>query len=209
MSGSPLPNIDLSGNILEFFQSAVGDAMSHHGFEATSAAQSYLVGVLADYARPDQLSGETLSRPLTLLLDEAMHASGHERFERLRSLGDGVLYVSGFFGGHLENRGVELDYVRTLGARAYDALSIMLHGAAGSAAFDPAHPDVFRELAVKFAMFVDLLSRVADTLFANSARTDRAILELYERWLKTRSTSLASALSARGVVPLRGDGTLH
>jgi hypothetical protein len=119
-----------------------------------------------------------------------------------------VLYVSGFFGVHLENRGVELNYVTTLGARAYDAVSVMLCRSAGPG-FDPAHPDVFRELARNFAMFVDLLSRVADTLFANAARTDRAVLELYERWLRTGSTSLASALSARGVVPLRGDGTLH
>jgi len=29
----------------------------------------------------------------------------NERFERLRSLGDGVLYTSGFFADHLSTRG--------------------------------------------------------------------------------------------------------
>jgi hypothetical protein len=68
---------------------------------------------------------------------------------------------------------------------------------------------VFRELAQNFAMFVALVSHVADALFANSARDDRALLKLYERWLRNGSAPLASALASRGVLPVRRDGTLH
>ena len=118
--------IDLSSSLSHFFGQAVDEAMRVHGYEATHAAEQYVVGLLADYARPNQLSGETLCRPLTLLLAEALESSGPERFARLRSLGDGVLYVSGFFGEHLEMRGVELRYVSSLGARAYEGAGSLL-----------------------------------------------------------------------------------
>lgn len=202
---SPAPAIDVSGNISEFFGNVVADAIAARGVEATDAAESYLVALLVDYARPDQLSEETLSRPLTLLLDEAMQAAGHERFERLRTLGDGVLYVSGFFGDHLDTRGVQRTYVSSLGSRAYDSAAAMLRVNGESAGA----PDLFRELADKFREFADLLTDVANAFQARSARTDGAVVRLYERWLKTGSSSLADALTARGVVPVRGGGMVH
>jgi len=118
-----------------------------------------------------------------------------------------VLYVTGFFSDHLQTRGVELGYVSSLGARAYDSASSMLRRAVGTP--DTRAPDVFRELADNFNMFTALLARVADALFANSVRSESAVLKLYERWLRTGSTSLATALAARGMLAIRGDGTLH
>ncbi len=64
--------IDLSSSLSHFFGQAVDDAIRAHGYEATHAAEHYVVALLADYARPNQLSGETLCRPLTLLLAEAL-----------------------------------------------------------------------------------------------------------------------------------------
>ena len=96
-SGGPNSDIDLASNLESFFQSLVDEAVKTQHFEATEAAEFYLAGLLADYAKPERLDAETMQRPLTLLLDEALHAAGRERFDRLRSLGDGVLYTSGFF----------------------------------------------------------------------------------------------------------------
>lgn len=207
---TPHPDIDLSGNVTHFFRELVDDASRAQGSHATGAAESYVVALLADYAKPDQLSGETLHRPLTLLLDEAMRRSGLERFERLRSLGDGVLYVSGFFGDHLATRGVELEYVSTLGARAYDSAAAMLRGGSSPTAQEQsAVPDVFAELSENFQMFVELLSRIAERLYAQSACTHGSMLKLYERWLKTGSDALANALAKQGVMPVRGSGMLH
>ncbi len=187
----------------------MGGAIRSHGYETTDAAETYVVALLADYARPDQLSGETLCRPLTLLLEEAMQLSGPERFDRLRVLGDGVLYVTGFFGDHLDNRGVARSYVNALGAKAYDSAAAMLRRVAITSASDATTPDVFSELAQNFPMFVELLSRIAEGIQINSARSDKAMVKLYERWLRTGSTDLANALSSRGMVPVRGDHTLH
>ena len=199
-------HIELSANVTEFFEDIVADAIQNRGYETTEAASTYLVALLADYSRPGQLGEETLSRPLTLLLDEALHTAGQERFERLRTLGDGVLYVSGFFGEHFETRGIEQSYVSTLGASAYENAAAMLrHGGPN----EGAAPDLFRELAEKFRMFMRLVADIADSLRAQSASTDRAVIKLYERWLQTGSTPIAEALTSYGLVPMRGSGLVH
>jgi hypothetical protein len=206
--GNIHPDIELSSNLTQFFRTVVEDAIRAHGYNTTDAAETYLVALLADYARPDQRTGETLCRPLTLLLEEAMQLSGPERFERLRVLGDGVLYVTGFFGDHLDTRGVARSYVNALGARAYDSAAAMLRGVSINPV-DAQTPDLFQELAEKFPMFVELVSRIADGIQVNGARSAKAMLKLYERWLRTGSSELAYALSTRGMVPMRGDRTLH
>jgi hypothetical protein len=201
------PSIDLASDLQSFFQHLVDEAVKNQHCSATDAAEYYLAGLLADYAKPERLEAETLDRPLTLLLDEALHAAGRERFERLRCLGDGVLYTSGFFADHLSTRGVELRYVRTLGARAYDSAAVMLRQSAHDGL---GAPDVFRELADNFAMFADVISRIADVLQANTAQSsDRHVLRMYERWARTGSAPLAAALAGRGLTPQRGHGGIH
>lgn len=204
MSERMRSRLDLSGNLEGFFHDVVDDAMRQKQVAATEPAELYLVSLLADYARPDARSNETLERPLTLLLDEALNAPAQERFERLRVLGDGVLYVSGFFAQHLETRGVEVRYVTSLGARAYDSAGRMLRGAANDNA-----PDLFFELAENFAQFAKLLNAVAEKLSLASAPSSLGLLKLYERWLKTGSEELGSELLQRGLVPVRGQGGLH
>jgi hypothetical protein len=180
MSEGMRSGLDLSANLETFFHDVVDDAMKKKHIAATQAAEYYLVSLLTDYARPDPRCSETFERPLTLLLDEALHAPGQERFERLRVLGDGVLYVSGFFAPHLETRGVEVGYVTALGARAYDGAGKMLRGAAGDSA-----PDLFFELAENFGQFAELLSAVAEQLSLSATASSTGVLKLYERWLKT------------------------
>jgi hypothetical protein len=204
MTGEMRKGLDLSANLETFFHDVVDDAMRKKNVAATEAAEYYLVSLLTDYARPDARSCEALERPLTLLLDEALHAPGQERFERLRVLGDGVLYVSGFFAPHLETRGVEVRYVTSLGARAYDGAGKLLRGSA-----DENAPDLFFELAENFERFAELLSAVAEKLLLAAAPSSQGLLKLYERWLKTGSETLGSELLGRGVLPVRGAGGVH
>lgn len=195
-------------SVSHFFSEIVSDSIRTQGVQATEGAIRYLVGLLADFAHPDGRAGEALERPLTLLFDEALRASDSgERFERLRTLGDGVLYGCGFFGDHFESRGVDPRYLQELGTRAYGAASGMLRRAAdGSSSHD-----LFEELADKFGTFVAVLSDVSDSTVAMSADSARGLLKAYERWLKTGNDRLAEALASRGVVPTRGAprGTLH
>jgi hypothetical protein len=189
-----------ASSVAGFFNEVVEDAIKARRVDATDGATRYLVALLADYAHPAPGAENALDRPLTLALDEALRAPAPaERFEKLRLLGDGVLYGCGFFGDHFEARGVDPKYLHGLGTRAYGAASSMLrHGP------DDVGPDVFGELASKFDAFVEVVAEVADATIAMSGENARGLLRVYERWLKTGSERLASALTSRGVVPTRG-----
>jgi hypothetical protein len=194
-----------TGSVTEFFLEVVGDAIKARKVEATDGAQSYLVSVLAEYTRPDERAEGPLAKPLAFLLDEALHtAEAGERFDRLRALGDGVLYACGFFGEHFEARGVDAGYVMGIGTAAYGAAGSMLRSAPGS---ESRPLDLFGELATKFGEFVDVLADVADVTGAQGAATSKQVLKLYERWLKTGNDRLAQVLGAHGFVPTRGRGT--
>ncbi|MGH7293653.1 MAG: hypothetical protein ACRELB_01910 [Polyangiaceae bacterium] len=191
-----LPASSVSG----FFHEVVEDAMKARRVEATDGAMRYLVALLTDYAHPGDAAGNALEKPLTLLLDEALHqADPAERFQRLRVIGDGVLYGCGFFGDHFEARGVDAKYLHGLGVRAYDAAGSVLR-----VGQDGGGPDLFGELARKFGEFVAVVAEVADSTIAMGTESSRGILRVYERWLKTGSDRLASALTSRGMMPTRG-----
>ena len=193
-----------AGSVSEFFLEVVEDAIKARRVEATGGVTCYLVSLLSDYAKPAVRAGEPLEKPLAFLLDEALHTvEPAERFDRLRSLGDGVLYACGFFGEHFEARGVATGYVMGIGTTAYGAASSMLRVPGGPEQAAPA-VDIYEELSSKFAAYVDVLTEVADATSAHSAANARQVLKLYERWLKTGSDRLAQALGAHGLVPGRG-----
>jgi hypothetical protein len=103
-----MSTIVAAGSVSEFFLEIVGDAIKARKLETSDGAQTYLVSLLSDYAKPDERAEEPLERPLAFLLDEALHTvEAGARFDRLRALGDGVLYACGFFGEHFEARGVD------------------------------------------------------------------------------------------------------
>jgi hypothetical protein len=184
-----------------FFEEVVEDVMRSRHVEATDGAQSYIVSLLVDYAHPGEQAGATMQKPLAFLLDEALRTPDRaERFERLRSLGDGVLYACGFFGDHFEARGVDQRYLFGIGTTAY--------GAAGSILRAPhaSEQDIFDELARKFGVFVDVLADVADSTIAmgTASASSKSLIKVYERWLKTGNDRLAHALTTHGLVPTRG-----
>jgi hypothetical protein len=190
-------------SVSHFFFEAVEDAMRLQRVDATAGAMRYLVALLTDFVHPDRLAEETLERPLTLLFDEAVNAPDQaDRFQRLRTIGDGVLYGCGFFQDHFEARGVDAKYVRGLGTRAYGEAGSMLRR--GPERQESAGPDLFAELSENFDAFVGVVTDVADATVASGVESSRGLLKVYERWLKTGSDRLASALTSRGVMPTRG-----
>ena len=194
-----------TASVSEFFGEVVEDAMRSRGLKASEGATSYVVALLAELAKPGSPVARTLERPLTLLLDEALHTSARaERFEKLRTLGDGVLYSSGFFADHFEARGVDTKYVIGIGRTAYEnAGSLLLRGGEKE---ENGGIDIFAELAKDFGAFVSVLSEVANATVAKGVATSRGVLKLYERWMKTRSETLGGALASQGFVAPRGGG---
>jgi hypothetical protein len=197
--------IAISPNINEYFHEVVTDAMRARHVEATHAAATYLVGLLCDFAHPDEQAGATFSQPLTFLLRDAMEAMGPDRFRRLRTLGDHVLYAIGFFGGHIEGKGVDRGYVVSVGSTAYSHAAAMMRLKAKRAP----EPNVLSELSAKFDRFAEVLKDIADGTLASGARDERSVVKLYERWLKTGSSRLAEELGTRGILPTRGAGGMN
>jgi len=190
----------------EFFRELVTQAIRSRGFEPSNASASYVVALLAEAAKPNASALNVIGESsFTLMLADAMESQGVARFEKLRLLGDGVLYVSGFFGDHLTRRGLAPYYVKGLGATAYGGAASMLR----TVGAHTTGPDVFTELSRKFEMFVQLLSYVAEELSARAVRDDSSLLDVYERWLKVQSDSLTELLLARGILPQRKSPGLH
>ncbi|HMJ53254.1 MAG TPA: hypothetical protein VK540_14305 [Polyangiaceae bacterium] len=208
-------SIALANSVGSFFHEAIGEAVRSRQVEATEQAMSYLVALLSDFAHPDEERDDNFDRPLAFLLDEALRTTGAQRFQRLRTLGDSVLYITGFFGDHIENRGVDVGYVTSVGATAYRGVASMLRRPpadtpdAASGKRQDTDDNVFTELSQKFDRFVDVLTTVADATIAQQARGERGVVMLYERWLRSGSATLAKELGARGIIPHRGSGGVH
>jgi hypothetical protein len=201
-------SIVATASVSDFFEEAVDDAMKSRGVSASEGATVYVVGLLADFAKPGSPVERTLEKSLTLLLDEALNTAAlAERFEKLRTLGDGVLYASGFFADHFEARGVDTRYLIGIGRTAYqNAGSLLVSSSTSLEEESTKGPDIFKELATSFADFVEVIAEVANATLARGVATSRGLLKLYERWLKTRNERLADALSSHGFVPPRGNG---
>lgn len=195
------PSVVATPTMSQFFQEVVSDALQRSRCEASEAAAHYLVSLLCDFARPSHETEAAFKEPLAFALRDAMEAAGAERFRRLRLLGDAVLYVSGFFGSHIQGRGIAQSYVSDIGASAYWNAAAMLRLNASQASF-PGH--VLSELAQKFERFARVLADIAESIMVSSARDrESALVKLYERWLHTGSPRLAGELVAQGLLPLR------
>jgi hypothetical protein len=199
-------SIVATASVSDFFEEVVDDAMKARGVTPSGGVRSYVIALLAELAKPGSPVERTLDRPLTLLLDEAMHTPElAERFEKLRTLGDGVLYSSGFFADHFEARGVDTKYVISIGRTAYEnAGSLLQRGSEKD--LEHSSVDIFSELAKDFASFVAVLAEIANAAVAKGVQTSRGVLKLYERWLKTRSESLGDALASQGFIAARRGG---
>lgn len=197
-------SIVATASVSDFFEEIVEDALRSRGIKPSAAATSYVVALLAELAKPGSPVERALERPLTFLLDEALHApEPGTRFDKLRTLGDGVLYSSGFFADHFEARGVDASYLVGIGQTAYETAGSLIRKGAD----DEKLPDIFHELAVGFASFVAVIADVANATIARGVATSRGLLKLYERWLRTRSDRLAEALYSHGFVAPRGGGS--
>src|SRR2546427_13054264 len=127
--------IDVSPDIEGYFAQVVQDAVRARRVETSAATKQYLACLLGDFARGSGPLG-AMDQSLTLLLQDALEQSGAERFERLRRIGDGVLYALGFFGNCLSRRGADPQYVMVIGSSAYGHAAAMLRLSGAGAAPD-------------------------------------------------------------------------
>ncbi len=191
-------------DLRDYFRQSIDAAIENQGVEVDDHATHYVVNLLTLFSRSEDLyegSGEVYGlKPLALMLLDATEAqSAVERSASLQRIGDVALFIAGFFADSLAHRLVDLDYYIHMGGTAYGSLSDEIRGTARGRALG----DVYRELARKFDVVVDLLNEVRDGARQGS---DIDLLRTYEVWLRTGSRRAAALLRQAGVTPMEQPG---
>ena len=187
-------------NLRDYFRTSIDDVIAEQGVDVGPHATHYVVNMMTLFSRSDQFyqdDGETYGlKPLALMVADAADApSAEQRNQTLQRIGDVALFISGFFVESLANKAVDIDYYMTMGESAYGSLSEEVRGTFRGNAF----ADVYRELASKFQILIDVLHEMRDSARAES---DVNLLRTYEIWLKTGSRRAEKLLRQQGIVPI-------
>lgn len=187
-------------NLQDYFRTSMEDVILRQGVDVDPHAAHYVVNLLTLFSRSDEFyedDGECYGlRPLALMLADAADAETPDlRTARLQRIGDVALFIAGFFADSLAHKAVDLDYYINMGGNAYGSLSEEVRGTFRGNAFAP----VYRELAIKFQVLVDVLNEISDGPRDGS---DIDTLRTYEVWLRTGSRRAEKLLRDQGVVPI-------
>ena len=187
-------------NLRDFFRTSIEGVISRQGVDVDPHAAHYVVNLMTLFSRSEELyedDGDVYGiKPLALMLADAAEAQNAvERNHTLQRIGDVALFVSGFFADSLADKPVDLDYYIYMGGNAYGSLSDEVRGTLRGEVF----AGIFRELAIKFQILVDVLNEVRDEARPDS---DVDLLRTYEVWLKTGSARARALLQEQGVVPI-------
>ena len=186
-------------NLRDFFRTSIEDVTARQRVTIEPDAAHYVVNMLTLFSRSEDLyedDGDHYGlRPLALMLADAASASSVvERNQLLQRIGDVALFISGFFAESFVRRAVDIDYYINMGGTAYGTLSDEVLGTFRGNTFAP----VYRELAQKFQVLVDVLNEISE---GPAGHTD--LVRTFEIWRKTGSKRAATLLQKQGVVPLK------
>lgn len=187
-------------NLRDYFRESIDAAIEHQGVRVDPHAAHYVVNLLTLFSRSEDLyedHGYSYGiKPLALmLLDAAEAPTVAQRNFSLQRIGDVALFIAGFFADSLAHKIVDLDYYINMGGNAYGSLSQEICGTFRGQAL----AGVYRELARKFQIVVDVLNEVRDSARQSS---DIDLLRTYEVWLLTGSKRAAELLKQNGVIPV-------
>ena len=186
-------------SLRDWFRSSIQTISARQNLRANPQTEHYIVDLLIAFARSENFyehhqQGFGL-RPLAIMLADALESpNAMQRNLTLQRLGDVSLFAAGFFPESLARRSVDVDYYSHMGGIAYETLS----GLPPQSRRQEALTDVFRELAVRFGVFVDLLSEIAQMA---RVFTQEDVLRLYDLWIKTGSERAAVKLRELGIQP--------
>jgi hypothetical protein len=172
--------------LVEYFKDLVTAALGHQRVATQELTAFYLVQLLAGFLRQADYGDD---EPLALQLAQVLECGGARQRAGLKQIGDVSLFVSGYFSDSLRRKLVDVDYYATIGGSAYHAL--------GRSDRDLLSP-VFAELGDRFSTFIDVLTEVSER---TSCTSNRDVLRLYEKWLRTGSLRSGQLLVEQGIVP--------
>jgi hypothetical protein len=171
-----------------FFAGLLAGALAAVRVRPSPLATAYLIDLLearvlaAGPEDPDTLAEALLA---------ARSDRGPARVDRLRSLGDRALFVSGFFADRLERQAVGRGYYAAVGRSAYGHVATALSGRRAARA-------LFAELAGHFGEYAEVLTEVGDRTASDSPGR---LLGIFGRYLDAPRPADLRRLVRRGCLP--------
>ena len=187
----------LVANMREYFRETLQQSLKESGTSLSETAQVYIVNLLAEFARSENVFAGTDRGERPVLVELMARAQESEPVEALRiykHMGDSSLYLTGFFKDSMTDQAVSVDYYVSMGGTAYDAVARLMRPTAATSSA------LFAELANRFADLVELLC--AMSLHGERSRKldDASVLGLVDRYRRTGSREILGALKKQGVV---------
>lgn len=195
-----------ANSMKQYFREALDTAMERSRVTLTDSAQAYIVHLLEEFSRAENVFAGTDhgERPIfALMLRRAQEAEPGQAVRIYKHLGDSSLYLTGFFAEAVEREIVSREYYVSVGESAYASVaSLASSKATGS-------PDLFRELAERFADLVELLEAMSlhGEKTSPARLSDAKLLHLIDRYQRTGSKEVLEALQGNGVILRPGMGT--
>lgn len=182
-------------NLKPYFKELVETAVNHQNHEVTDLSKFYLVNLLSEFIKTEELfvfeDGHYEEKPLAILLAKAMESDEPTRVKLFKKIGDTSLYIAGFFADHIDSKKVDIEYYIAMGEGAYQNLS-------GIFIAEKTFAELYAELATKFGSFVNILSEVS---LPGDIHSNKDLIRLYEKWLKTGDKRIRDKLEKEGIVP--------
>jgi hypothetical protein len=184
---------------VEFFKGEVDRAIRRQNLRASEDVSFYLVQLLDGFTKLDG-RGVALDEPLAMLLHRAMFTTAHQRVAAYRQLGDVSLYLAGLFAPALRRRSVNVEYAIRMGSGAYASVARLTRGA-GPRLVSRSLPLMYAEMSEKFPALVEVLTQISESCGFGMDSPD--IVQLYERFARTRAPHLLERLKRKGALPGR------
>ena len=178
----------------QFFKDVVEEAFTRCQLKAGLYVRIYLVDILKHYLFVGNLynkkdsSGRKTRETLAETLLTVNKMKPKERFEKLKSLADSSLYISGFFSDSFQRKIIDIDYYIDIGRLAYQTLAQDVE--------EDTFSKLYNEISNQFIDLVDVLSFISQ----KAEMTDREnLLRIMDVYTKTHSSLREEILVEKGV----------
>lgn len=187
-------------DVREFFSDELRRLMEKHQLSTAQDSFHYLVDLMVRHTESKEFfakdeEGRLKNNVLAEIYGEYLQGDAEQKRIALRRLGDVCLMVTGFFPDSLNRKLIDIDYYFGMGGTAYWQLANMQ--------MTNLTRGLFKELAVKFKLFSEVLSELSER---SGLQSNTDLLRVYEKWLLTGSDRLKGLLSEHGIqTPVKFD----
>ncbi len=172
----------------DLFRPLIKEAARKSKFKLKDSSYAYILSILERCLFSEGLFTGGKSDPMILeILFKALQEEGVQKKQRqLKSLGEAILFKSGFFAESFKRKMVGIEYYINMGSLVYKNL------------YEFSKNQVHEDLSDRFSGYVDLFSQVSSKV---NFSDQEDLLVLFDRYLSADSESAMTKLIELGAVP--------